>query len=101
MTTKHTPAPWSLSKHHSKSNIEGAKSRHIASTAGYSDNLSTWHYSGSNYHEENEANAEHILKCVNLHDELVAGLMDAHPYIADDKLRASIGDLIVKARGEV
>ena len=48
----------------------------------------------------NEANAAHIVKCVNLHDELVAGLMDAYPYIADDNLRASIGNLIDKARGE-
>jgi hypothetical protein len=36
----------------------------------------------------------------NLHDELVAALMDAHPHIADDKLRASIGNLITKARGK-
>ena len=46
---------------------------------------------------ETEANAAHIVKCVNLHDELVEALKDAHPYITSDALRSAIGDLIVKA----
>jgi hypothetical protein len=41
--------------------------------------------------------AAHIVKCVNLHDELIEALKDAHPYITSDALRATIGELIVKA----
>ena len=41
--------------------------------------------------------ADHIVKCVNLHDELVEALKDAHPYITSDALRSAIGDLILKA----
>ena len=95
MTTKHTPTPWEITNSGYDGNLIykiqiGTNSRTVAyaySTDGRKQ-------------DEQVANAVHILKCVNLHDELVAGLMDAHPYIADDKLRASIGNLITKARGE-
>jgi hypothetical protein len=94
MTTKHTPAPW---KYRKARNVERPfiiidctkiNPYFVAELNGGCDDTA-------------KANAEHIVKCVNLHDELVAGLMDAHPHIADDKLRASIGNLITKARGEV
>ena len=99
MTSKHTPTPWHLPSGwdtvgvalgeipiFSSDEEVVAKCRAKENRRTLSDNIA--------------ANAAHIVKCVNLHDELVAGLMDAYPYIADDNLRASIGNLIDKARGE-
>ncbi len=85
MTTKHTPTPWK------------AFNRGIECANGYSVATCTTYFQPVGRPEDNAA---HIVKCANLHDELVDGLMDAHPHIADDKLRASIGNLITKARGE-
>jgi hypothetical protein len=38
-----------------------------------------------------------MLDICDSHDELVEALKDVHPYITSDALRATIGDLIVKA----
>lgn len=44
-----------------------------------------------------KATAKKHLLAINLYADMVAALMDVHPTIADDKMRARIGELIVKA----
>lgn len=83
--TKHTPTPW----WHTQSGIVVGDGRIITDCQE------------SAPFDDMKANAEFIVRAVNVHDELVAALMDLHPSIINDKLRERIGALIIKARGEI
>ena len=63
MTTAHTPTPWNLNE------------VYIIDSEGYS--IATTMFGDKASIEEDLANAAHIVKCVNLHDELVAALKAA------------------------
>lgn len=76
---KHTPTPWLVTQSGACETLiraEGPHGKKIASTFVSS-------YGGTNRDsyirgiKTNEANAEHIVKCVNAHDELVAALKEA------------------------
>jgi hypothetical protein len=71
MKTAHTPTPWYLTEE---------KEGQIESDKGY---LIAQVYQNKNpkYKEEDEANAKHIVKCVNMHDELIKALYDAQSYL--------------------
>lgn len=73
---KHTPTPWVADENAINDNI-GVEIALITS------DMRTW--------EEDDANAAHIVKCVNLHDELVDALKDAVSGIS--YVRQKHGDL--------
>ena len=63
--SKHTPTPWHTMHNKLESSICG-EGQFVARVDG----------SETQTREEGEANADHIVKCVNAHDELVAALRD-------------------------
>lgn len=71
----HTPTPWVYDRMGkntvSTTNISGESGRFVCATGGHSDNRLPDHGLS-----ENEANAAHIVKCVNAHDKLVEALRD-------------------------
>lgn len=71
--TKHTPAPW-FSGEVSRTYDDGIE--YINISAG--DGCHVCKVSSREFEEggsQNKANADHIVKCVNLHDELVEALL--------------------------
>lgn len=70
--TKHTPTPWvSVHRGTKKDIAKGNDYFRVGSEADVSDpDMSCTHVFGT----RKEANAAHIVKCVNLHDELVEAL---------------------------
>ena len=107
--SKHTKTPWEIFKHAPLSGV-------LPTTWHIVNGVlpTTWHivkHDPSNgdlipiCHAQRELIAEHIVKCVNLHDELVRTLEAAEKVIGDQrgnyeacsKIRAAIK----KARGEV
>lgn len=97
--TKHTPGPWALDEYKS---VVDEKGQTVLAN-GFSMVMS--------YGEDQKvakANAAHIVKCVNMHDELVEALKLADGFLAnkgypaDDPLvRGAINSALAKARGEV
>lgn len=77
--SKHTPTPWKVAVNSGVSEIH-AESRPIARML-----LDAIHGSGDH---EADINARHIVKCVNLYDELVTFVRD----IQDDCLMAETGE---------
>lgn len=63
MKTAHTPTPWSV-KECDKTAIIDVNGNVILDTA----------FSDFHLEDDDKPNAAHIVKCVNLHDELVAAL---------------------------
>lgn len=100
MKTAHTPTPWSLEK---------------PDTASYryeiGETMTTKIY-GPNPIDfpESEANAAHIVKAVNLHEELVEAFTELHNELSDMIILDDSGelvekvqkykDLLLRARGE-
>jgi len=84
--SKHTPGPWVLepgSQHRFPSVLIGKVQPRLTINAGGAPM------------SEHEANASLIAAA----PELLEALKTAHAHIADDVLRASIGNLIAKATG--
>ena len=71
----HTPAPWTISDH-SNTDIADAKGDPVGETFSR-----YWDGHTDHFDAERRANAAHIVRCVNAHDELVAALQ-----AADDRL---------------
>lgn len=75
--TKHTPTPWNVSQTGSYfTEIRAESGRRIAETWVQGQARSRDAAIKQAY--TNEANAAHIVKCVNLHDELVEALKNLH-----------------------
>lgn len=66
---QHTPTPWEL--------FPTDKLEVVAPSGRGTDRIKV----ADCYHYNGEANAAHIVKCVNLHDELVSGLQLAKALI--------------------
>lgn len=87
MKTQHTPTPWIVTKGNLLDNFISEKngSQTIAETRNLQGNA--------------KANAAHIVKCVNLHDELVEAfehaLYKAYPVMLPKHLK----DLLKRAKG--
>jgi hypothetical protein len=78
MKTKHTPTPWHIST--IEENEVTSKNGVVCTCHGIDD-------------KEEVANAYHIVKCVNMHNSLIAALKDAqkkleesHQWDASDKI---------------
>jgi hypothetical protein len=63
--TQHTPTPWRHERQYSYINIFDANGLFVASTGAY--------YTDK---EDSLDNAAHIVKCVNMHDELIIELSE-------------------------
>lgn len=92
--TKHTPTPWDASDRENYSLIFGKGfEKPIATCDSYSKGFGP-------SKDERKANAAHIVKCVNMHDELVENLKFMYDndgqYIEMVKL-ANIEDILKKA----
>ena len=83
MSTKHTPGPWHIHDDKGCRWIETSKDDVIARVFK------------EGTREQFEANSCVLVTA----PEMLAALMDAHPHIADDALRARVGNLIAKATG--
>lgn len=79
---KHTPTPWVADENAINDNM-GFEIALITS------DMRTW--------EEDDANTAHIVKCVNLHDELVEALEIAETYHLIDKDRIIVEASLKKA----
>lgn len=88
---KHTPTPWTTGPN--GIDIRDADENNIT-TVPYSDDS-----------ELAEANADHIVHCVNLHDELVQMVGQLKSYIpamyvdSGHPLQRKVDDLLAKAKG--
>lgn len=83
---KHTPTPWKVVKNMSWEDVHGntptKDEKNLMGFVGGDGSRICWFGDSSNYYptegdEPNEANAAHIVKCVNMHDELVEALKEA------------------------
>lgn len=92
MKPKHTPTPWQIGAEKPCAIYSKTARIKVGETAPYAITDSPA-IPLANSDEEMEANAAHIVKCVNLHDELVEAL------IACD-YRDKYKDLIARAKGE-
>lgn len=93
--SKHTPTPWKVDDINTKGKTRIA---YKGFSVAYTD-------ISHRTEQEQEANAAHIVKCVNLHDELVAvvefecdRLYQSGLYSPDELAR--LKDLLRRARGE-
>jgi len=103
--SKHTPAPWVSSKIKTSSGHcfrigsqeqidKREENKHTvpAYACLYVDYM--------NAHEEAEANANHIVHCVNMHDELMEALEMCVEYLEDRPIvRVVVDKAIAKAKG--
>jgi|WetSurMetagenome_2_1015567.scaffolds.fasta_scaffold195424_4 hypothetical protein len=94
MKPQHTPTPWEAreSGRIVAPSKDGLTEQTIARVQGYASEV--------------EADAAHIVKCVNMHDELVNVLQSAYDRIdgdsyGDSVMRRLIEKTLVKARGEL
>ena len=69
MNAKHTPTPWKVT-------INQIENPHII--ADKDGQIANTSFSA---HANKEANAKHIVKCVNMHDELVSTLEQVKSYL--------------------
>ena len=84
---KHTPTPWAVDH-----DAISAQGQHIAGCIGLD---------GDDYATQ-KANAAHIVRCVNAHDDLVSALQmvcDSGVALADSIEKAML-DALAKARGD-
>jgi hypothetical protein len=96
MTQKHTPTPWSYKK---GSQLITYGSAMVAHVYAGGDNVV-----GQSRKETREANAEFIVRAINVHDELVKALLkinqlDGHIHSVEDASNIA-GTALAKARGE-
>lgn len=81
--TKHTPTPWRIEggttliwgNCNPDDNTDAGMGYPITECRITPISASSW--CKAPYNEEGEANAAHIVKCVNMHEELVEALMEA------------------------
>lgn len=88
--SKHTPGPWWATDHG------------VRDSGGYifhTNQVQRYEGQEERYKREVAEREANKLLAAAL-PELLEALKDAHPHIADDALRARIGNLIVKATGE-
>lgn len=87
---EHTKTPWSVDKR-AKTLVNGATGHSVATTGGYSNNT----MDPDKLHGMLEANARHIVHCVNNHERLVEALREcvSNPYSVSRKARAVLAEL--------
>lgn len=88
--TKHTPTPWV----HKDGEVYEENDFKIFDA-----------YNSDFLYEEDKANAAHIVKCVNMHDELVEALRDLLTFVVtveyeESPIVAFAEAVLAKARGE-
>lgn len=89
MSAKHTPGPWWTTEYGIRDS-----GGYICHTHG------AQHYRGQDERYEKEVEERQANKdLIAAAPELLEALKDAYPYIDNDALRTSIGDLIAKAEG--
>lgn len=104
--SKHTPTPWRVDGRQ----IIGTNDR------GFEDVLAEMLKWSEPYTSTQQANAEHIVKCVNAHDELIGelqnfrcafkscveavGKMDEQMFVCLNKRYIASGELVEKYAGE-
>jgi len=93
---KHTPAPWKV--YYAKKNGQ------VILGVGDADGQGIIAYNGSFWGDdaESKANSEHVVKCVNCHDELLSEMQKLAKALEDTghEPEQSFYDAIAKARGE-
>lgn len=97
--TKHTPTPWRVEG--GTTLIWGDCDTNDLSDYGMGypiaecrvSPISTSIWCKAPYADEGDANASHIVKCVNMHDELVEALKEASVYLPEHH-----GPVIIKVR---
>jgi hypothetical protein len=105
--SEHTPTPWAAVR---CERADGRYMRSIIGSLAIEPNIDpdgTFHDTGATvctiYHE---ANAEHIVRCVNAHEELIAALEQAYDLLGDGSnlvwchIDARIRSALACARGE-
>jgi hypothetical protein len=93
MKTQHTPTPWKVGQPLG----EGAIQIQSEGINSYGNFILA---EIPNRVEEDQANASHIVKCVNLHDELVHALHVALAWVPSVIEREELVNLLAKAKGE-
>lgn len=91
MNAKHTPTPWAIHNHFFITAKVGNRLKSVVCEI----DRHAWTNSG-----EAQANAEHIVQCVNMHDELVECLRRLRMHCTDKYDAKQIDDLLLKAKGE-
>lgn len=91
MSAKHTPGPWAVSFDQPfEMSIRGPDGQKIQGISVHLDDCA------HDYNPPVEANAAHIVRCVNMHDEMLAYLIELRGYVSSEELET----LIAKAKGE-
>ena len=96
---KHTPAPWVTTFEEGTPFFHGV---YQLDKNGFEGEAVTYVTDSTN-HQRAQANAEHIVKCVNLHDELLEALehaRDCLPANCHPDDLSLITEAIAKARGQ-
>jgi hypothetical protein len=90
MTTKHSPTPWRIDADVNADETAIVCSREGGDIVALSPGIEGWELSAELW----PANAAHIVKCVNLHDELVAALrevVESYDFYSDRRVSESQG----------
>lgn len=92
MSTKHTPTPWKLLPN--KQYITSESSERTIARTGLDRQQ-------PKQRELDSANAAHIVKCVNLHDELITILesISLNGHIKNEHLQNNVEKLLKRAKG--
>lgn len=112
MTTEHTPAPWKwlVDPFTQRRHIESAEGLPVATVASemelldpeaMSDEPAIFERQKEDARSTIDANAEHIVRCVNAHDDLLAALhkIDSNAAENPEWIRRVAKEAIAKAEG--
>lgn len=97
---KHTPTPWVVDgfKIRAANDTEGTNGRGIAETRVQHNIPLNRHPSAfARQSDTNKANAAHIVKCVNMHNELVEALKALHLQALQSNLNSASNDYGMEA----
>ena len=92
MNAKHTPTPWKVADLNAWIEVRSNSTARPICKIWKSDD------DGKDEYQELQANAKHIVHCVNVHDELIGALEQLYPYCEGDTSREIIEKALFKAK---